>query len=89
MSKWLSFATASWSSLACEGPLKSIYSTLPAVGSPMELGTLMQALKITAIHVGLELNVIPLKEITHGYILQIISNSQIYHLEEKTQPLFQ
>lgn len=28
----------------------NIYSNLSAMGSPMELGILMQALKITAIH---------------------------------------
>lgn len=50
MSKVLGFITASWKGLAWKGPLKIICSKHPAVDSPMELGTLMQALKISAIH---------------------------------------
>lgn len=45
-----SFVTASWNGMAWKGPLKIIYSNLPAMDSAMELGILMQALKITAIH---------------------------------------
>lgn len=50
--RWVSvsFVTASWNGMAWKGPLKIIYSSLPAMDLPMELGTLMQALKITAIH---------------------------------------